>query len=262
MASYIAHEVLTFVQGLKNKRVNPSGQYPWINKGVVGTKDLVYFSQWVANVSLTSPVDYSIFIIGKKGAPSSFAFVHYELLVKINPLLAASRGPYRVNETDDIIERLALFCKEVKGDFPGRRLLLKDLATIIVSLFAEQVTSNKVVSLGSSRNGCVALVIDYINKNCHKKIVLEDLAMKVHYSQYHFIRLFQKETGKTPFAYLTDIRIERAKLLLTATTKPITDICFQCGFQNPSHFATFFKNNTGISPSEYRKSVPEIDVKN
>lgn len=229
--------------------------------GAVGTKDFVYLSHWAANTPLMSPLDYSIFVLWKQGIANGVVLVYHDFLVRISPLLVASRSPYRVNETGIIGERLALFRKEAKGDFPGKEILLRDLATIIVSLLAEQVATSKVVNLGSGKTGCIGSAIEYINKNYHKKIVLEDLATRVHYSQYHFIRLFQKETGKTPFAYLTGIRIAKAKFLLSGTAKTITDICYKCGFQNSSHFANFFKSNTGMSPSEYRRSTTETIVK-
>lgn len=88
-------------------------------------------------------------------------------------------------------------------------------------------------------------------------MTLEEISKQVNYSQYHFIRIFKKETGFSPFEYLTNCRLDKARELLAKTPFTITEICLQCGFQNSSHFATVFKKHTGMSPSEYRqKSSP------
>jgi AraC family transcriptional regulator len=51
---------------------------------------------------------------------------------------------------------------------------------------------------------------------------------------------------------LTRLRMEHAKRLLCSTANSITDLAFQCGYENPSHFASAFRRWTGTSPSDYR----------
>ena len=67
-------------------------------------------------------------------------------------------------------------------------------------------------------------------------------------------RCFKAETNKTPFAYLTDLRIDRAKQLLALhTCESIEIISAKCGFQDSFYFSTCFKKHTGLSPLQYRK---------
>lgn len=142
-----------------------------------------------------------------------------------------------------------------ESDVSERTLPFTELAHIMANLFWQQSEETL-----DQKNERVAWMIGYMQSNYSKKITLEELALEAHYSPFHFIRLFKKETGKTPFQYLTKVRLEKAKEFLTATDKPVTEICFQCGFQNSSHFANFFKLHTGISPSKFRRRLAEEKV--
>lgn len=80
------------------------------------------------------------------------------------------------------------------------------------------------------------------------------LSKSTNYTSDHFRRLFKHETGKTPTAYLIDLRMEHAKKLLKQKDKisfSIKDIALLCGFSDPYYFSRLFKEKTGISPTEY-----------
>jgi ATP/maltotriose-dependent transcriptional regulator MalT/AraC-like DNA-binding protein len=98
--------------------------------------------------------------------------------------------------------------------------------------------------------------VAYLRENFTKKYHLADVARVANLSPYHFTRVFKAQTGKTSSDYLLDIRVEKAREMLRTTDQTITEICFQCGFCNPSHFATVFKRRVGVGPSEYRKQDP------
>ena len=105
-------------------------------------------------------------------------------------------------------------------------------------------------ALADKRN--INRAIDYIIQNYREQFSLARLAQMANYSSYHFIRVFKGQTGKTPFDYLTDIRVERAAKLLLQSDASITDICFSCGFTSPSHFTTLFKRKMGVTPSNFK----------
>lgn len=99
--------------------------------------------------------------------------------------------------------------------------------------------------------------IKYLKENYQNEYCLEDVAKEANLSPYHFIRVFKSQTGKTPYDFLMDIKMEKAKELLTSTSKTIFDICVDIGFSSPSHFANVFSKAAGISPSAYRKKYFE-----
>ncbi len=94
--------------------------------------------------------------------------------------------------------------------------------------------------------------IDYLHANFNKDFSLTDLAEIVGFSKYHFIRVFKKETGKTPYHYFIDLKLEKAIELIKMQKYSVTDICFMCGFKDHSHFCRVFKNRTGMTPSVYK----------
>lgn len=94
--------------------------------------------------------------------------------------------------------------------------------------------------------------IAWINEHFAEEITLQQLASQVHLSQYHFIRIFKKETGFTPHEYLVQTRINIAKYLLKNSTLPIKEICYYTGFSCESVFCSTFKKHLNISPAKYR----------
>ena len=84
---------------------------------------------------------------------------------------------------------------------------------------------------------------------------IRDLAAAACMSPFHFCRLFKLVTGKSPHAYLTGRRIERAKELLAAKKLPLVQVAFAVGFQTQGHFTEVFHRHTGTTPRKYRLSA-------
>jgi AraC family transcriptional regulator len=94
--------------------------------------------------------------------------------------------------------------------------------------------------------------IEYINAHLGEDLSLSIITAKMGMSQYYFCRLFKQSMGIAPHKYITQQRVERAKLLLKNPEFRIIDITLECGFANPSHFAKCFRKHTGISPQQFR----------
>lgn len=96
--------------------------------------------------------------------------------------------------------------------------------------------------------------ITYINEHFRENITVEGLASRAGLSQYHFIRIFKKETGFTPHEYLVNTRIATARYLLKNSRLPVKDICYATGFSSESVFCGAFKRRQGMTPNQYRSS--------
>lgn len=96
-------------------------------------------------------------------------------------------------------------------------------------------------------------IITYINEHFAENITIEALADRAGLSQYHFIRIFKKETGFTPHKYILNSRLSSAQYLLKNTRLSAKDICFQTGFSCESVFCSAFKKELGVTPTEYRQ---------
>lgn len=94
----------------------------------------------------------------------------------------------------------------------------------------------------------INMVRDYINDNYNKEITLSDLAETSQLSSYYMLRQFKKAFGITPYAYLKNVRLVRAKTDLL-NGRPILETAVGNGFYDQSHFHRHFKKQFGITPS-------------
>ena len=92
----------------------------------------------------------------------------------------------------------------------------------------------------------------YIDKHYADNINLLEISQAAFLSKFHFIRLFRKNYGRTPYQYLTDVRISKAKQLLKSH-RTISEVCYSVGFKSITSFTGLFKKITGTTPSEYQK---------
>ena len=90
----------------------------------------------------------------------------------------------------------------------------------------------------------------FIDENFADNLDLENIADEAFFSKYHFLRLFKRIYGKTPYQYLTSVRIKKSMELLQHN-KPVSEVCYLVGFESISSFSGLFKRFVGISPSAY-----------
>ncbi len=93
----------------------------------------------------------------------------------------------------------------------------------------------------------------HIKQHLTEPLSITDLASRVGYTEYYFSHKFKKETGYSVNEFISNEKIEKAKLLLSATNESIQDISESLAFSNRSYFYSCFQKKVGISPSEYRK---------
>lgn len=104
----------------------------------------------------------------------------------------------------------------------------------------------------STESRRVQKVKQYINDNYAKPLMLSDLAGLVGMSPVAFSRFFRQRTGRTLSDYIVDIRLGYAARMLVDSTKNISEICYECGFNNLSNFNRTFKAKRGLTPRDFR----------
>jgi len=98
----------------------------------------------------------------------------------------------------------------------------------------------------------LARVLEYMSANLEQALTLDQLAREAGISVHHFARRFRERMGQTPFAHLTEMRMEMARRLLRTTDLPVADVAFACSYTRPAAFAAAFLRHTGATPRAYR----------
>ena len=107
----------------------------------------------------------------------------------------------------------------------------------------------------------VEKVMEYMNQYFDKTISLTDVAKIAAMSEVAFSRFFKTRTGSTFIDTLNDIRLGHASRTLIETTNSITEIAFQCGFNNISNFNRIFKKRKNCTPKEFRETYADSGVR-
>lgn len=105
-------------------------------------------------------------------------------------------------------------------------------------------------------NPTIFLIRQYINQNYRRETLsVKDISEHVYLSASYVCTLFKTETGQTLNQYITEYRMERAKILLQDSRYKIADISAKVGYSDGNYFGKTFKKTVGLSPSEYREKM-------
>jgi len=99
------------------------------------------------------------------------------------------------------------------------------------------------------------LVADYVREHLSSKISLKDLTALTGISQTVFLPRFRASFGLSPYRYVLETRVHRARQFLEKPNVPIAEIAMLCGFADQAHFTVTFKRIVGMTPTQYRRVI-------
>lgn len=100
--------------------------------------------------------------------------------------------------------------------------------------------------------------ITYIEKNYMESITMDLLSKQANLSSRQLTRLFQDAYHMSPGNYLIQFRIQKSKILLNYSDLSISDIAYQCGFNDSNYYSRQFRTIMGITPTQFRKSLKNL----
>jgi len=106
----------------------------------------------------------------------------------------------------------------------------------------------------------VEKVMRFMERNCYKKLTLEEAAATVYMSPKYLSRIFKEYTKKGFSDYKLEMKIDKSKDLLRNTGSNINQIAYKMGYENAESFIKQFKKLTGRTPAEYRKKIKKIKI--
>ena len=133
--------------------------------------------------------------------------------------------------------------------------LIKILNDLSISKDVTVLNSENFDSESIQENERIKKVFNYIKLNYKKEVSLNEVSELVFMTPPSFCRYFKSKTNKTFTTFLNEYRINNALKLLAQSELDIKNICFQCGYNNFSHFNRLFKKQISMTPSEFRKKM-------
>ncbi|HWL09165.1 MAG TPA: AraC family transcriptional regulator [Planctomicrobium sp.] len=141
----------------------------------------------------------------------------------------------------------------------GEEIMLEGAFISFVGRLLVLENSGRRLNSVNERHGniIIAKALDYIEGNLSTKISLSEIAAETHVSRSHLVKVFKRVTGRTVYDHLLELRIRRAKELMTQFGKSMTlaEIAAQCGFANHSHLTRVFTHEVGTTPQAFREQV-------
>ncbi|WP_167859257.1 response regulator transcription factor [Paenibacillus cymbidii] len=104
-------------------------------------------------------------------------------------------------------------------------------------------------------NDIIGRIHQYVQQYLHEELSLTRLSELVHLSPPYLSRVYKQMTGQGLLEYITQTRINKARLLLKTTDRKIQDIAAMIGLDSAPYFTRLFKKETGYTPQEYRESA-------
>lgn len=184
------------------------------------------------------------------------AFLELPELKSIFTLLQKNNGVQLLKQLRTQTTAAILQLEKCSG-FQRIHLLLECLQRIAVSKNFMLLTEN-FTDAASTINPAIEKIIDFSFRHYLEPVRLQEVARVAGMSIPTFCRFFKKNIKKTYFDFLQDLRIGHACKLLTSTDKPVTEICYESGYNSWAHFSKQFKTIKQTTPLKYRKEFEPV----
>jgi len=158
---------------------------------------------------------------------------------------------------DPVVGRLsALGRRELSEGGPGGRPYLEGLAAMLtVHLLRVSSERSPIPHKGGLAPRQIRRVLDYIESNLTDELGLVELAAIAGLSPHHFGEAFKISVGKSPHRFVMERRVQHVQELLRDEDRPIAEIAHAAGFSSQSHLTVNFRQVTGLTPGQFRRSL-------
>lgn len=184
---------------------------------------------------------------------------HYEEFIQLSSCLSArhKNNPQQIRLEPEELEQVCRLIQKIEWEFSHKetgystmiQLYFSTILTLMLRCYKREIAT---VDMDESTT-LVAKILQYLDTHYQQKITLEQIAKMTHFSTRHITRCFKAATGLSLNEYLLNQRIADAKSLLASTTKKVSAVAMETGFENTSYFCQQFKRATGYTPNEYRE---------
>lgn len=187
--------------------------------------------------------------------PWSIYWVHFggESLPEFNEVQEVQKHfkPVSVKSDGEIIAIFSRIYKTLELGYSIDNLLFANMSlSHFLTLFIYNARYFSASATG--KLDCVDSAIHYMQERINDNISLQELSSQYNYSVSRFSNLFRQKTGYAPIDYFLQMKMQKACQQLNFSNRPIKDIAFGLGFDDPYYFSKRFRKNIGMSPKKYR----------
>lgn len=157
-------------------------------------------------------------------------------------------------ECEAYADELAMQCMTVM-----RELIYIGSDTIVTEMwdclrkFVEKLVEVYQENNGKRKHWMIDQVLQYVEEYYNTALSTRDIAGRFFMNTSYFSKLFHEQMGCTFSNYLINVRVEKAKMMLTQTNMKLYDIAEAVGYTNVQYFSTIFKEKEGLTPSAFRQ---------
>lgn len=159
---------------------------------------------------------------------------------------------YTVGACVEFTDLIVKIIKEIQIQSPQYNLLCQGYLLQLIAIVGRRLEQRN-HSTQARKYEKLVTVIEAMHNEYQDTRDIDDYAAMCHLSSSRFLHLFKQYTGMSPHLYKTNIRMEKAKDMLSSTTLTVAEISRIVGFSDSLYFSRIFKRVTGMSPSLYRK---------
>ena len=139
---------------------------------------------------------------------------------------------------------------ETLKDKGNKKIIKNILECIVLDILSKMDAQNNI----HKQNMPIYRAILYIMGNFKSRLSLQEISGEAGLSKNYFSNIFNREMGMSVSTYISNVRLEFAKNLLSSTDMTVTEICYEAGFNSISAFSKEYKKKYGISPKISRKT--------
>ena len=132
--------------------------------------------------------------------------------------------------------------------------------TTVLAIVARMVAlTTKAISSGSQQyrltDAAYRRIADYVESNVDSTIRMKTLASLAGLNEYEFARQFRARTGKPPYQWVINRRLDKAEQMLKRSGHSLADIAYACGFSSQAHMTSLFSRKRGVTPLQIRQAT-------
>ncbi len=173
----------------------------------------------------------------------------------ISSVIKESEETYIIPKNDTELKKLE---KKENALIGGEQLIKTYIEQLLIFLI-RNITGKGVVNVFPSKESMEShIVVDikkYITSNLEESVSVCDICREFGYSKSYISKIFREQTGETLSSYGIRKRIECARMLIREGNLNFAQISAKLNFDNPQYFSRVFKRVTGMTPSEFKRSL-------